>query len=117
MATLTGFEIGEEEAMSADSVQRIVTPEPGGSVAGELVVYDPDLESGEIERIDCTRFGSGAYSIPSSVEQLSFDGALSTRPRGNVKLSWNRMEGRSATRYDETRSNSKGFFLNCRVCV
>ena len=32
---------------------------------GELVVLDPDRETGEIERIDCTRFGSGAYSIPS----------------------------------------------------
>jgi DNA topoisomerase-6 subunit A len=26
-----------------------------------------------VERIDCTRFGSGSYSIPSSVEQLSFE--------------------------------------------
>ncbi len=43
-----------------------------GSVAGRLVVLDPDRETGEIERIDCTRFGSGAYSIPSSVEHLSF---------------------------------------------
>jgi DNA topoisomerase-6 subunit A len=37
------------------------------------VVLDPDLETGVVERIDCTRFGSGAYSIPSSVEQLSFE--------------------------------------------
>jgi len=42
-------------------------------VAGELVVLDPDPEAGVIERIDCTRFGSGAYSIPSSVEHLSFE--------------------------------------------
>ncbi|MFH1144182.1 MAG: DNA topoisomerase IV subunit A [Candidatus Eisenbacteria bacterium] len=52
---------------------RFVPDEHGGAVAGELVVYDPDIESGEIERIDCTRFGSGAYSIPSSVEHLSFE--------------------------------------------
>ena len=47
--------------------------EHGGAVAGDLVVLDPDLETGKIERIDCTRFGSGAYSIPSSVEHLSFE--------------------------------------------
>ena len=52
---------------------RFVPDEHGGAVAGELVVYDPDIESGEIERIDCTRFGSGAYSIPGSVEHLSFE--------------------------------------------
>ncbi len=44
-----------------------------GAVAGRLVVLDPDRDSGRIERIDCTRFGSGAYSIPSSVEHLSFE--------------------------------------------
>jgi len=52
---------------------RFVPDEHGGSVAGQLVVLDPDRETGVIERIDCTRFGSGAYSIPSSVEQLSFE--------------------------------------------
>jgi DNA topoisomerase-6 subunit A len=46
-----------------------------GSVAGRLFVLDPDRETGQIERIDCTRFGSGAYSIPSSVEHLSFETA------------------------------------------
>ncbi len=44
-----------------------------GAVAGRLIVLDPDRETGRIERIDCTRFGSGAYSIPSSVEHLSFE--------------------------------------------
>jgi DNA topoisomerase-6 subunit A len=52
---------------------RFIPDEHGGAVAGELIVYDPDVETGEIERIDCTRFGSGAYSIPSSVEHLSFE--------------------------------------------
>lgn len=52
---------------------RFTPDEHGGAVAGELIVYDPDLETGEVERIDCTRFGSGAYSIPSSVESLSFE--------------------------------------------
>ncbi len=52
---------------------RFVPDEHGGAVAGQLVVLDPDRETGEIERIDCTRFGSGAYSIPSTVEHLSFE--------------------------------------------
>ena len=52
---------------------RFVPDEHGGAVAGNLVVLDPDRETGRVERIDCTRFGSGAYSIPSSVEQLSFE--------------------------------------------
>jgi len=52
---------------------RFVPDEHGGAVAGELVVLDPDPETGRVERIDCTRFGSGAYSIPSSVEHLSFE--------------------------------------------
>ncbi|HLE20765.1 MAG TPA: DNA topoisomerase IV subunit A [Vicinamibacteria bacterium] len=52
---------------------RFIPDEHGGAVAGQLIVYDPDIETGEVERIDCTRFGSGAYSIPSSVEHLSFE--------------------------------------------
>jgi len=44
----------------------------GGSVAGELVVLDTDPESGDTVEIDCTRLGSGAYSIPHSVEHLGF---------------------------------------------
>jgi DNA topoisomerase-6 subunit A len=46
--------------------------EKGGAVAGEIVVIDYDTETGEKIEIDCTRFGTGAYSIPSKVEQLSF---------------------------------------------
>jgi len=52
---------------------RFIPDEHGGAVAGNLVVLDPDRESGVVERIDCTRFGSGAYSIPSTVEHLSFE--------------------------------------------
>jgi len=48
-----------------------VPEEKGGDVAGKLVVIDRDSKGKEI-RIDCTRFGSGAYSIPSSVEDLKF---------------------------------------------
>ncbi len=52
---------------------RYVPDEHGGAVAGELIVYDTDLETGKTEKIDCTRFGSGAYSIPSLVEHLTFE--------------------------------------------
>ncbi|MHC4193592.1 MAG: DNA topoisomerase IV subunit A [Planctomycetota bacterium] len=48
------------------------TPEEkGGDVAGRLIVIDTDAKGKKI-KIDCTRFGSGAYSIPTEVEQLQF---------------------------------------------
>ncbi|MFT4326503.1 MAG: DNA topoisomerase VI [Candidatus Woesearchaeota archaeon] len=46
--------------------------EKGGAVAGELVVIDKDSETGQDININCTQFGSGAYSIPSKVEHLRF---------------------------------------------
>ena len=52
---------------------RYIPDEHGGAIAGELIVYDTDLETGKTEKIDCTRFGSGAYSIPSLVEHLTFE--------------------------------------------
>jgi DNA topoisomerase-6 subunit A len=52
---------------------RYVPDEHGGAVAGQLIVHDPDYETGRVHRIDCTQFGSGAYSIPSMVEHLSFE--------------------------------------------
>jgi DNA topoisomerase-6 subunit A len=52
---------------------RYIPDEHGGAVAGELIVHDTDLETGRTETIDCTRFGSGAYSIPSLVEHLRFE--------------------------------------------
>jgi len=48
------------------------TPEEkGGDIAGRLIVIDSD-SSGRKIKIDCTRFGSGAYSIPTDVENLKF---------------------------------------------
>ncbi|HKJ52836.1 MAG TPA: DNA topoisomerase IV subunit A [Gammaproteobacteria bacterium] len=44
----------------------------GGSVAGPLTVIDADPETGETLEIDCAALGSGAYSVPRSVERLSF---------------------------------------------
>jgi DNA topoisomerase-6 subunit A len=47
--------------------------EHGGAVAGALTVVDNDFETKQELKIDCTKFGSGAYSIPSSVEHLRFE--------------------------------------------
>ena len=52
---------------------RFYPEDHGGAVAGELVVIDRDPETEEEIEIDCTRFGSGAYTIPSSVEHLRFE--------------------------------------------
>jgi DNA topoisomerase-6 subunit A len=50
-----------------------VPEEKGGEVAGKLVVIDKDRDTGKLLRIDCTKFGSGAYSIPIYVEHLKFE--------------------------------------------
>jgi len=50
-----------------------IPEEKGGDVAGQLVVLDQDRDTGQPLRIDCTKFGSGAYSIPISVEHLGFE--------------------------------------------
>ena len=46
--------------------------EHGGSVAGNLIVIDRDRDTQAAIEIDCRKFGSGAYSIPSDVERLQF---------------------------------------------
>jgi DNA topoisomerase-6 subunit A len=50
-----------------------IPEEKGGEVAGKLIVVDKDRDTGRNIRIDCTKFGSGAYSIPISVEELQFE--------------------------------------------
>ncbi|MBS3125986.1 DNA topoisomerase VI, partial [Candidatus Woesearchaeota archaeon] len=50
-----------------------IPEEKGGEIAGNLIVIDKDPTTGKEIRIDCTKFGSGAYSIPSSVEDLKFE--------------------------------------------
>lgn len=50
-----------------------IPEEKGGDVAGQLIVVDKDADTGKELKIDCTKFGSGAYSIPSSVEELKFE--------------------------------------------
>ncbi len=65
-----------EAMFSVDGVSReqlrFVPDQHGGAVAGALTVIDRDMETGEPIEIDCTRFGSGAYSVPSWVEHLQF---------------------------------------------
>ncbi len=50
-----------------------VPEEKGGEVAGRLAVVDRDRDTGRPIKIDCTKFGSGAYSVPISVEHLGFE--------------------------------------------
>ncbi len=50
-----------------------IPEEKGGDVAGRLIVIDHDRDTGRTLRIDCTKFGSGAYSVPISVEDLQFE--------------------------------------------
>jgi len=49
-----------------------IPEEKGGDIAGKLIVIDKN-DKGKPVRIDCTKFGSGAYSIPSNVEELKFE--------------------------------------------
>ncbi len=49
-----------------------IPEEKGGEVAGKLTVIDQDPDTKKQLKIDCTKFGSGAYSIPISVEHLRF---------------------------------------------
>jgi DNA topoisomerase VI subunit A len=63
------------EAMLGFNREQIgfIPDEHGGSVAGRIVVIDEDPSTGGPVRIDCTRFGTGAYSVPPQVEQLEFE--------------------------------------------
>ncbi|MBD3164825.1 DNA topoisomerase VI [Candidatus Woesearchaeota archaeon] len=63
------------EAMMLVNREQIgfIPEEKGGDIAGQLIVIDKDPDTGKEIKIDCTKFGSGAYSIPSSVEELKFE--------------------------------------------
>ncbi|MBN2064860.1 MAG: DNA topoisomerase IV subunit A [Sedimentisphaerales bacterium] len=50
---------------------KFIPEEKGGEVAGRLEVIDRDLQGHKL-KIDCTKFGSGSYSIPIDVEHLEF---------------------------------------------
>ena len=65
-----------EALFSTDGVSReqlrFIPDQHGGAVAGKLTVIDYDMDTGAKINIDCTKFGSGAYSVPSWVEHLEF---------------------------------------------
>ena len=65
-----------EALFSVDRINReqlrFYPEEHSGSVSGPLIVRDRD-STGQVATIDCTNFGSGAYSVPSSVEDLEFE--------------------------------------------
>ncbi len=50
---------------------RFVPEEKGGEIAGKMIVIDRDNKGRKL-KIDCTKFGSGSYSIPIDVEHLEF---------------------------------------------
>lgn len=50
---------------------KFIPEEKGGDIAGKLIVIDTDAKGRKV-RIDCTKFGSGAYSVPTDVENLKF---------------------------------------------
>jgi len=50
-----------------------IPEEKGGDIAGKLTVIDQDPDTKKEIKIDCTRFGSGAYSVPTNVEGLKFE--------------------------------------------
>src|ERR1043165_4647888 len=50
-----------------------IPEEKGGDVSGKLVVIDVDPDTGKELRIDCSKFGSGSYSIPTACEELKFE--------------------------------------------
>jgi DNA topoisomerase-6 subunit A len=50
-----------------------IPEERGGDVAGPLVVVDRNPVTGQTIRVDCSKLGSGAWSIPSRVEHLVFE--------------------------------------------
>jgi DNA topoisomerase-6 subunit A len=76
------FAAQEESDTVMDDVEALLTvnreqlhfraDEHGGEVAGELTVIDRDRRSRKRLEIDCNRFGSGAYSVPTVVEDLGF---------------------------------------------
>ncbi|ODS32585.1 MAG: DNA topoisomerase 6 subunit A [Candidatus Scalindua rubra] len=67
--------IDDVEAMFEVNREQLgfIPEEKGGDVAGKLTVIDKDQDTGKQIKIDCTKFGSGAYSIPISTEHLRFE--------------------------------------------
>jgi DNA topoisomerase-6 subunit A len=63
-----------EATLSVNREQLGYIPEErGGDVTGPLTVIDQNPVTGETVKINCAKLGSGAWSIPSRVEQLKFE--------------------------------------------
>jgi DNA topoisomerase-6 subunit A len=62
------------EAMLAINREQLgyIPEERGGDVCGPIVIIDQDPATKKDIKIDCTKLGSGAWSIPSRVEHLRF---------------------------------------------
>ncbi len=67
--------LDDMEAMLAINREQLgyIPEERGGDVCGPLVVIDRDPATHKPIKIDCTKLGSGAWSIPSRVEHLGFE--------------------------------------------
>jgi DNA topoisomerase-6 subunit A len=67
--------LDDMEAMLAVNREQLgyIPEERGGDVAGPLTVVDRNPVTGETVRINCAKLGSGAWSIPSRTEHLTFD--------------------------------------------
>jgi len=59
-------------AVNREQLGFVAGEKGGGLVAGDLKVIDIDSETKKPIEIDCTQFGSGAYSIPSIIEHFNF---------------------------------------------
>ncbi len=66
--------LDDMEAMLAINREQLgyIPEERGGEVCGPITVIDQDPATGKDIKIDCTKLGTGAWSIPSRVEHLRF---------------------------------------------
>ena len=44
----------------------------GSAITGNVIIIDKDPVTGEKVEVDCSKFGTGGYNIPNSVEHFSF---------------------------------------------
>jgi DNA topoisomerase VI subunit A len=67
--------LDDMEAMLAINREQLgyIPEERGGDVAGPLIVVDHNPVTRETVKVNCAKLGSGAWSIPSRVEQLEFE--------------------------------------------
>jgi DNA topoisomerase-6 subunit A len=67
--------LDDMEAMLAINREQLgyIPEERGGDVAGPLIVVDHNPVTHEVVKVNCAKLGSGAWSIPSRVEQLEFE--------------------------------------------